>query len=127
MMLRALRRRRSLLASTVLLTWVVALFVGIAQACGWDELSGTPPGAVAERSGGPIGDHGIAPGCAQFCDSDIPLVSALQGQDPPSGAPPLLVAHPALVPAPIAAPAFRPALAAATGVAVSIRYLRLTL
>lgn len=129
MMLRALRRRRGLLASAVLLTWVFALFVGIAQACGWDEISGTPPGAVAERSGVPIGDHGIPPGCAQFCDSDIPLVSAPQGQDPPSGLPPPFGVHPALGLAPIAAPAFRTAPTAhpAAGVPVSIRYLRLTL
>jgi hypothetical protein len=57
--------------------WLFVLFVGIAHACGWDDVDGTPAHVVAATASEQPSDEGMPVGCDQFCKSDIPVVSKL--------------------------------------------------
>jgi hypothetical protein len=124
-----LRRHRKPLASLFLGMWLVALFAGIANACLLDvapdagQMSGMAMGSAHD------GDQAQPTGCQQFCDTDIPLTSALQlVQDQPAGQP-LLVASVAIAAAPTAAPSVLAAYRAhpPPDVPVLLRTLRLAL
>lgn len=129
-MLSSLRRRKTLLASAILGAWVFGLFVGIAHACGWDGVTAMRHVAVAAGALAEPSPDGAPPGCAKFCNDDLPLVAKVQSvQDSPTGHPPVLAGHQAFGLATHAAPAVRPVMAAhpPPDVPVSIRFLRLTL
>src|SRR5512141_3288136 len=90
-----LHRYRRILASAVLGLWTFALFVGIANACGWDGVTAAPhpPTLVAHAVDDAV-DHDMAPGCDEFCSNDVSLFSMLKlVQDQPAGQPLLLATH----------------------------------
>lgn len=100
-----LHRHRRALASLFLGAWLLAMFVGMANAC----LPG-PAAAAEPRAGmGMCTAHddgdGPAPGCLEFCYDDAPLLGKLQlVQDQPAGAP-QFVASLGVLPPPASAPA----------------------
>ena len=86
------RRHRKPLASLLLGIWLLALFVGISNACMVAEASVAGPMSGMAMGPGQDGDHGQPVGCEQFCKADVPPLSKLQlVQDQPAGQP-LLVA-----------------------------------
>jgi hypothetical protein len=124
-MVSSLRRRRKALSSVILGVWTFALFVGIANACGWDGVTTVPHHPVAAHS-----VDGMPPGCEQFCNDNLPLVGKLQSlQDGSAGQPLVFAAHYYVGFAPMPAPVLRTALAAhpPPGVPLSLRFVRLTL
>jgi hypothetical protein len=75
-------------------------------------------------------DHGMAPGCEQFCNHNLPLLSVLQlVQEQPAGQPLVVATHHYLGFLPISAPVLRLARTAhpSPGVPFSLRIVRLTL
>jgi hypothetical protein len=128
---RLLHRYRRFLASAVLGLWTFALFVGIANACGWDGVPAAPdPPTVMAHAVDDAVDHGMAPGCDEFCSNDVPVFSMLKlVQDEPAGQPLVLAAHYYLGVLPILAPVLRLARNAhpPLGVPFSLRTVRLTL
>jgi hypothetical protein len=130
-MSRSLHRYRKFLTSSVLGFWMFALFVGIANACSWDGVTGAPHHAtVVAHAVDDIADQDIAPGCDEFCSNDVPMLSMLKlVQDQPAGQPLVLATHHRLGVLPSAAPVLR--LARTThpppGVPFSLRIVRLTL
>ncbi len=73
--------------------WLLAAFVGIANACLPGQGASAHPAAHASMA---MGDHhpdeSAPPDCAKFCNDDVPLFAKLQlVQDQPAGQP-LLVA-----------------------------------
>ena len=108
-----------------------ALFVGIANACSWDDVTAVPhQPPVATHAVDDAMDHGMAADCDEFCSNDVPLLSVLQlVQEQPAGQP-LVVATPHdLGFLPISAPVLRLARTAhpSPGVPFSLRIVRLTL
>lgn len=87
------RRHRRSLASLVLGMWLLAVFVGIANACLPGQGASLHPALhQAMALGEHHSDESAPPDCAQFCNDDLPLFAKLKlVQDLPS-AQPLLVA-----------------------------------
>lgn len=86
------RRHRRSVASLVLGMWLLAMFVGIANACLPGQGAAAHPAAHQSMA---MGDHhqdgSAPPDCAQFCNDDLPLFAKLKlVQDLPA-AQPLLV------------------------------------
>jgi hypothetical protein len=124
-MLKSIYRRRRALTSIFLGAWVFALFVGIANACGWDGVITVAHHPVAAHS-----VDGMPPGCEQFCNDNLPLLAKLQSvQDGSAGQPLAFATHHYLGFAPMPAPALRPVLAAhpPPGAPPLLRFLRLSL
>jgi hypothetical protein len=130
-MSRMLKRNRKFLSASVLGLWAFALFVGIANACSWDDVTAVQHQlAKAGHVAVDATDHDTDPGCDEFCSNDIPLLSVLQlVQEPLAGQPLAIVTHNDLGIQPASAPAFRPAWTArpSPGVPLSLRIVRLTL
>jgi hypothetical protein len=129
-MLKSIRRQRRSLTSLILGTWIFTLFVGIANACGWDGVT-APAHDLASMSGMVLpSDDGVPSACAQFCNDDVPLVVKVQQvQDPPGSMPLIVATHYTSVLAPIAGSISRPALTAhpPPDVPVLLRFLHLAL
>ena len=129
-MSRLLRRHRRLLTSTVLGLWAFAMFVGIANACSWDGVTAVSHHLAAAAHAEDSADHGVAPGCEDFCSNDVPILSVVKlVQDQPAGQPLALATYQHVGILPISAPVFR--LARTThpppGVPFLLRIVRLTL
>jgi hypothetical protein len=128
---RLLHRHRTFVASIVLGLWMFALFVGIANACGWDGVTAVPnQSTVATLAADDAVDHGMATDCDEFCSNDVPLLSVLQlVQEQPAGQPLVIATHHDLGFLPISAPALRLARTAhpSLGVPFSLRIVRLRL
>lgn len=104
---RLAHRNRRFLASAVLGVWVFALFVGIANACGWDGATSVShhPTVLAHSADDAAG-HESTPDCDEFCSIDIPLFSVLKlVQDQPAGQPLVLDSRYDVGFLPISAPA----------------------
>lgn len=59
----------------VLGVWILALLVGVANACGWDDGFAHSPGADVHQSVGHIGDGGPVPDCVRLCAEAVPVVA----------------------------------------------------
>lgn len=130
-MSRLLRRHRGILTSTLLGLWVFAVFVGIANACAWDGVTGVPhqPTVAVEAVGDAIDDT-MAPASEKYCSKELPLLGAPQPvQDQPAGQSLVVATHHNLGFLPIRAPVLRAARSAhsSSGVPFSLRIVRLTL
>ncbi len=128
---RLLNRHRKCLTSGVLGMWVFALFVGIANACGWDGVTAMAhqPTAPLHAEGATV-NHDMTPGCEHFCSIDLPLFSVLKlVQDQPAAQPLVLATREDLGLRSISAPNLRLARNAhpPPGVPFSLRFVRLTL
>lgn len=128
---RLLHGYRRFLASAVLGLWTFALFVGIANGCGWDGVTAAlhPPTVMAHAVDDAV-DRGMTPGSEEFCSNDVPMFSMLKlVQDQPAGQPLVLAAHYGLGAPPISAPVLRLARNAhpPLGVPFFLRTVRLTL
>jgi hypothetical protein len=125
------QRHRRFLASAVLGAWVFALFVGIANACGWDGVTSVSHNPIVlAHSVDDAAGHESTSGCDEFCSNDIPLFSVLKlVQDQPAGQPLALDSRYNVGVLPISAPALRPAQTAhpPPGVPFLLRTVRLTL
>jgi hypothetical protein len=124
-------RHRKFLTSAVLGLWLLALFVGIANACSWDGVAAVPhhPAATTHAVDN-AADHDMAPGCDEFCSNDVPMLSVLKlVQDQPAGQSLALATHYHLGVLPISAPALLLARTAhpLPGVPFSLRIVRLRL
>jgi hypothetical protein len=130
-MSRPLHRNRRWLSSTVLVLWVFALSVGIANGCSWDGVTSmTHPSVADAHSVNSADDHDKAPGCDDFCSNDVPLVSVLRLiQDQPAGQPLVVASRNYFGALPNSAPVLRLARNAhpPPGVPFSLRTVRLTL
>ena len=108
-----------------------ALFAGIANACSWDGATAGPhQPTMAVHAVGDALDDGVAPGGAEFCSNDVPMLSVLQlVQEQPAGQPLVIETHLDLGFLPISAPILRLARTAhpSPGVPFSLRIVRLTL
>lgn len=105
-MSRLLRRHRQFLTSTILGLWMFALFVGIANACSWDDVMSIPhhPTVMAHTVDGAT-DGGIAPACDEFCSNDVPMLRVVKlVQVQPAGQPLILAIHQYLGVLPISTP-----------------------
>ena len=72
-------RRRRILASVSLGSWLFAFFVGVAHACGIEAVLGPVQQPVTVAAD--IHDHGdedALPGCERLCADDFPLLAKLQ-------------------------------------------------
>lgn len=127
----SLHRDRRWLTSAVLVLWVLALFVGVANGCGLDGMTSmTHPPTLEAHSAAGADDHDMAPGCDEFCSNDVPLVSVLKLiPDQPVGQPLIIASRHYLGVPPISAPALGLARNAhpPPGVPFSLRTVRLTL
>ena len=85
-------RQSKTITGLALGVWLFALLVGIGHACNLGEL-GMPPGqhTIASASAGST-DDGMPAGCAQFCASDVPVVTKLPLLGDPPDVQPLIVA-----------------------------------
>jgi len=108
-----------------------ALFVGITNACNWDDVTAVPhqPAVSAHAVDDAMG-HGMAADCDEFCSHDVPLLNVLQVvQEQPAGQPLVVATHHNLGFLPIFAPLPRLARSAhpSPGVPFSLRIVSLTL
>ena len=126
-----LHRHRRWFTYTVLGLWVFALFVGIANGCGWDGVSSIAYSpTMGAHSADRADHHDTAPDCDEFCGNDVPLVSVRKlVQDQPAGQPLVIASRHYLGVLPISAPALCLARNAhpPPGVPFSLRTVRLTL
>lgn len=65
-------RHRKGLSSAVLGVWILALLVGVVNACGWD-VALTHSADVAVHQG--VGHDGPVPDCARVCAEAVPVVA----------------------------------------------------
>lgn len=86
------RRQRKAITSATLVAWILALFVGIAHACGLNEPSAASPEPVAAIASERAPDTGVPDGCEQFCSTNVPVVSKLPSLGDQPDAQPLIVA-----------------------------------
>ena len=126
-----LYRHRKFLTSSVLGLWAFAMLLGIANACTWDRVAAVPHQAtVAADAVDDAMDDGMAPGCDESYNNDLPVLGALQlVQDQPAGQPLVVATHHDRGFLPISAPLLRLARSAlpSSGVPFSLRTVRLTL
>jgi len=106
---RLLQRHRKCLTSTTLGLWMLALFVGIANACSRDdvtEVSHQP--TVAGQAVDYAMDDGKALGCDEFFSNGVPLFRVLElVQDQPAKQRFIIETHHDLGFVPISAPVLR--------------------
>jgi hypothetical protein len=63
------------LSSAVLGVWVLALLVGIANACGWDDAFAHSPDVDVHQGVGHTGHDVPVPDCAKLCAEAVPVVA----------------------------------------------------
>lgn len=101
-----MRRHRQFLTSTILGLWLFALFVGIANACNWNDVSSMPHHpTLATHAVDDAMDEGIAPGCDEFCSNDVPVLRVVKlVQVQPAEQPLILALHHSFGVLPISTP-----------------------
>lgn len=72
---RYLRQYSKVSTALTLGAWLFALFVGIANACGWDDSDPASTSAVVATTSEKPSHDGSPVGCEQFCKTDVPVVS----------------------------------------------------
>ncbi len=90
-MFRPFRQQRKTITGVALGVWLFALFVGIANGCGWVEPNMAPVHVVAASTSEQHSDEGAPVGCEQFCKADIPIVTKLSPLGDQPDAQPLIV------------------------------------
>ena len=84
-MFRFRQRQRKTLAAIVVGYWLFAFFVGVAHACGIDEVLGESHALAVTVTDSQGRDDDAAPGCHQFCADDLPMLAKLKTvQDAPT-------------------------------------------
>jgi len=114
----------------VLGAWIVALLVGIVDACGWDDVFAASPDVDVHHSVGYEGPDGPVSDCVKHCAEAIPVVPKNLAVLASGGSPTHFVAARYLVvPSPDGAPALRRRSGAPPPRAAPplLRFLRLTL
>lgn len=86
-----LRRQTKVVTVLTLGAWLFALFVGIANACGWGDCDATSNSAVAATPSKKPSHDGGRVGCEQFCKTDVPVVSKVPDVADQPDLPPLVV------------------------------------
>lgn len=125
------RRQRKPLAAMVIGCWLFALFVSVANACGFNaDLAQTARAEAMAMSGQPDTDESGSPACKQFCADDLPVLAKIklvQDQASAQALPvsPLSVA-PVLAGGLNAVPPLR-SRQPPPGIALNIRFVRLAL
>jgi hypothetical protein len=125
------KRQRKALAPVILASWVFAILVSIANACGLvGDVARPKQSETATIPGHEVPDSGAPLACIQFCSDDFPVLGKIKAiQDPPTGAP-LIVADLFGDPMQTVAATFsslEPRLHPPPAIAVNIRFVRLAL
>jgi hypothetical protein len=82
------KRHRKLLTSAALGVWVLALLVGIANACGWADAFTHSAAAGVAHNAAPQDDNRPFSDCVKLCAEGLPVLAKVQAvQDPPEGQP----------------------------------------
>ena len=125
------KRRRKAVAPLVLAFWLFAVILSVAQACGMgDELAHAGQKGTANVVGHDRSRDGAPPCCAKFCSDDIPLLAKVKAVQDPTGGHALATLSLISKPFPVATAPLASILQEqnlSPGIAVSIRFLRLTL
>jgi hypothetical protein len=125
------KRQREFIAPFVLVSWLFAIFVSIANACGLNEYlgqAGPIQTAIVAAHAGSADD--ASPICDRYCADDLPLLAKVKGvQDPPTEQVLLVAATPGnalqAATAPVSPLLTRPD--PPPGIAVNTRFARLAL
>jgi hypothetical protein len=85
-------RQRKALSSAVLGAWLLALLVGVVNACGWDDAFAPSHPVDVHRDAGRTGHDGPVSDCARLCAEGLPVVAKNQAVLATVGNPPVPVA-----------------------------------
>ncbi len=129
--MRIRRRQRRVLAAAVLGSWLFALFISIAHACGLGGELGYSQQVVTAMAGGHVqGDQDALPACKQFCADDSPVLAKVKSVQDQLGGDALLLPPSlgeALLAWPAAALSLRDRPQPPPGIALNTRFVRLAL